>query len=69
MEDFHRQYDELEAEVHRLQGKAEEGQKQIRSLEMKLKNARHLLDVEKSRRISAENEKVDLVSSHIAYLT
>lgn len=50
----------LEAEVKRLQEQTVKYQREIKNLEMKLKNARHMLDVEKSRRISAENEKNDL---------
>ena len=48
-------------EVERLQGQVNQGHKTIKTLEMKLKSARHLLDVEKGRRIAAENDKNDMV--------
>ncbi|XP_063609375.1 rac GTPase-activating protein 1-like isoform X1 [Penaeus indicus] len=51
---------ELEAEVSRLNEQATRYQKEIKSLEMKLKNAKHMLDVEKAKRITTEKEKNDL---------
>ncbi|XP_069957959.1 rac GTPase-activating protein 1 isoform X3 [Cherax quadricarinatus] len=59
-EQYHIHIKNLEAEVQRLQQQTLQHQKEIKSLEMKLRNARHLLDVEKSKRISVENEKNDL---------
>lgn len=61
MEDRNQEWQELTSEVKRLQEQVNQGQKTIKNLEMKLKNARHMLDVEKERRITAENEKGDLV--------
>lgn len=54
---------ELEAEVSRLNEQAARYQKEIKSLEMKLKNAKHMLDVEKAKRITTEKEKNDLVGN------
>ncbi|XP_042207186.1 rac GTPase-activating protein 1-like isoform X2 [Homarus americanus] len=59
-EEYHKRNYNLEAEVRRLQDQSMGQQKEIKTLEMKLKNARHLLDLEKARRISVENEKNDL---------
>ncbi|XP_045126331.1 rac GTPase-activating protein 1-like isoform X3 [Portunus trituberculatus] len=55
-----REWQGLAGEVQRLQEQVNQSQKTIKNLEMKLKNARHLLDLEKGRRIAAENEKRDM---------
>ncbi|XP_050696797.1 rac GTPase-activating protein 1-like isoform X2 [Eriocheir sinensis] len=50
----------LAGEVQRLQDQLNQAHKKIKNLEMKLKNARHILDQEKGRRKAAEMEKNDL---------
>ena len=60
VEDRHRKWGEVAQEVERLQGQVNQSHKTIKTLEMKLKSARHLLDVEKGRRIAAENDKTDM---------
>ncbi|KAK3885364.1 hypothetical protein Pcinc_010415 [Petrolisthes cinctipes] len=59
-EEHNKQRRSLEQEVLRLQDQLNQSQDQSKKLEMKLKNARHLLDVEKVKRINAETEKSDL---------
>nr|XP_045583871.1 rac GTPase-activating protein 1-like [Procambarus clarkii] len=59
-ERYHNHIHSLEVEVMRLQKQTMQQQKEVKALEMKLKNARHLFDVEKVKRISVETEKNDL---------
>ncbi|CAL4159838.1 unnamed protein product, partial [Meganyctiphanes norvegica] len=52
----------LQEDIQRLQKETLKGQAEIRTLELKLKNARHLLDLEKAKRNNTEKEKNDLAS-------
>ena len=56
----------LQGEVQRLQTESQKSQAEIRQLELKLKNARHLLDLEKGKRMNVDKEKNDLVCFIIA---
>lgn len=51
---------DLQLEVKRLRETQVQNQKEIQTLDMKLINARHLLDVERAKMHASENEKDDL---------
>lgn len=50
----------LQLEVKRLQETQVQSQKEIQTLDMKLRNARHLLDAERAKKHASEKEKDDL---------
>ncbi|XP_076065683.1 rac GTPase-activating protein 1-like isoform X2 [Oratosquilla oratoria] len=52
----------LEGEVQKLQAQLNKTRSEVTSLELKLRNAKHLFDVERNRRLVLEKEKSDLAS-------
>ncbi|CAL4131689.1 unnamed protein product, partial [Meganyctiphanes norvegica] len=58
----------LQLEVNRLQETQMQSQKEIHTLDMKLVNARHLLDVERAKKHAVEKEKDDLAQQIVTVM-